>query len=97
MDVAADAEQVRSELRNAGFLEFEPGRRGFVVEGDPNGGWVSVTCVGLPGARRRRDSDLQAYRDALMAAGFTVTDSPWAEGSLRVRQQTGSERQTAGQ
>lgn len=90
MDVAEAAERVRAELRNAGFLEFEPGRRGFVVEGDPNGGWVSVTCVGLPGARRRRDSDLQTYRDALAAAGFTVTDSPWVEGSLRVMQQPGT-------
>ena len=25
-------------------MEYEPGRRGFLVEADPEGGWVSVTC-----------------------------------------------------
>jgi hypothetical protein len=86
MDIAAAAARIRLELRTAGFKEFEPGRRGFAVEADPNGGWVSVTCVGFPGARKRRDSELQAYRGVLSAAGFTVTDSPWVEGSLRVTQ-----------
>jgi len=85
MDVSFAAERVRLELRNAGFQEFEPGRRGFLVEGDPNGGWVSVRChPGLPWARRRRDRDLERYRDILVAAGFTVTDSPWIQGSLRI-------------
>jgi len=86
MDIATAAARIRLELRNAGFKEFAPGRRGFAVEGDPNGGWVTVTCVGLPGAHKRRDSDLKAYRDVLAAAGFAVTDSPWVEGSLRVTQ-----------
>jgi hypothetical protein len=85
MDVSVAAERVRLTLRNAGYQEFEPGRRGFLAEGDPNGGWVSVRChPGLPWARRRRDRDLQSYRDILHAAGFTVTDSPWMRGSLRV-------------
>jgi hypothetical protein len=85
MDVSGAADRVRLELRNSGFMEFEPGRRGFLVEGDPNGGWVSVTChPGLPWARLRRDRDLQRYRAILLAAGFTVKDSPWMPGSLRV-------------
>jgi hypothetical protein len=85
MDVSDAAERVRVELRNAGFMDFEPGRRGFLVEGDPNGGWVSVTChPGLPWARKKRDRDLQKYRAALLAAGFTVRDSPWIPGSLRI-------------
>jgi hypothetical protein len=85
MDVSDAATRVRLELRNAGFQEFEPGRRGFLAEGDPNGGWVSVRChPGLPWARRKRDRDLQQYREILAAAGFTVTDSPWMQGSLRV-------------
>jgi hypothetical protein len=85
MDVSDAAARVRLELRNAGFQEFEPGRRGFLAEGDPNGGWVSVRChPGLPWARRRRDRDMQRYRETLGAAGFTVTDSPWMKGSLRV-------------
>lgn len=85
MDVSTAADRVRLELRNAGFQEFEPGRRGFLAEGDPNGGWVSVRChPGLPWARKRRDRDLQKYRDILAAAGFTVTDSPWVSASLRV-------------
>ena len=85
MDVSEAATRVRLELRNAGFQEFEPGRRGFLAEGDPNGGWVSVRChPGLPWARRRQDRDLQRYREILAAAGFTVTDSPWMRGSLRV-------------
>ena len=85
MDVSAAADRVRLELRNAGFQEFEPGRRGFLAEGDPNGGWVSVRChPGLPWARRRRDRDLHRYRDILAGAGFTVKESPWVRGSLRV-------------
>jgi hypothetical protein len=85
MDVSDAAERVRVELRNAGFMDFEPGRRGFLVEGDPNGGWVSVTChPGLPWARKKRDRDLQKYRAALLDAGFTVRDSPWIPGSLRI-------------
>ena len=85
MDVSATAARVRLELRNAGFQEFEPGRRGFLAEGDPNGGWVSVRChPGLPWARKKRDRDLERYRDILATAGFTVKDSPWMQGSLRV-------------
>jgi hypothetical protein len=85
MDVSFAAEKVRLELRKAGFLEFEPGRRGFLAEGDPNGGWVSVRChPGLPWARKRSSRDLQSYRGVLVAAGFTVKDSPWLLGSLRV-------------
>jgi hypothetical protein len=85
MDVSSEAAVVRSLLRNAGFQEFEPGRRGFLVEGDPEGGWVSVAChAGLPWARTRRDRDLRKYRDILYAAGFKVTDSPWMRGVLRV-------------
>jgi hypothetical protein len=85
MDVSGAAARVRLELRNAGFMEFEPGRRGFLVEGDPNGGWVSVTChAGLPWARKKRDRDLQKYRATLLAAGLTVKDSPWMAGLLRV-------------
>jgi hypothetical protein len=85
MDVSAAAARVRLELRNAGFQEFEPGRRGFLAEGDPNGGWVSVRChPGLPWARKKRDRDLERYRGILAAAGFTVKNSPWMQGSLRV-------------
>jgi len=85
MDVSDAAARVRLELRNAGFQEFEPGRRGFLAEGDPNGGWVSVRChPGLPWAKRKRDRDLRRYRDILAAAGFAVMDSPWVRGSLRV-------------
>lgn len=85
MDVSAAAIRVRLLLRSAGFREFEPGRRGFLAEGDPNGGWVSVRCLpGLPWTRKRSERDLQTYRDILSAAGFTVTDSPWVAGSLRV-------------
>jgi hypothetical protein len=93
MDVSDVAARVRLELRNAGFLEFEPGRRGFLVEGDPNGGWVSVTChPGLPWARKKRERDLQRYRATLLTAGFTVKDSPWLRGSLRV---TGADEDAA--
>lgn len=92
MDVNAAAARVRLELRAAGFQESEPGRRGFLVEGDPNGGWVCVTChPGLPWARKRRDRDLRRYRSILSAAGFTVTDSPWIADSLRVTLQQEAE------
>ena len=85
MDVSGAAARVRLELRNAGFRDFEPGRRGFLVEGDPNGGWVAVSChPGLPWARKRRDRDFGRYRAILLAAGFTVSDSPWMPGTLRV-------------
>jgi hypothetical protein len=33
----------------------------------------------------RRDRDLQRYRAILLAAGFSVRDSPWLAGSLRVK------------
>jgi hypothetical protein len=57
--------------------------RGFQVEGDPQGGWVIVTCI--PGVRRRKGQlDLQKYRDILSAAGFNVADSPHVSGVLRV-------------
>jgi hypothetical protein len=88
MDVSSAADRVRSLLREAGFLEWEPGRRGFAVEGDPQGGWVVVSCVSgvgfLPGAVLRRMRDLRQYRDILRAAGYHVTDTPWIAGELRV-------------
>lgn len=85
MDVSSAAARVRSELRNAGYQEWEAGRQGFLVEADPQGGWVAVTYYpGWPGARRKRERGLQKYRDILSAAGFQVTDSPWLPGALRV-------------
>jgi hypothetical protein len=85
MDVSDAAARVRLALRNAGFQEFEPGRRGFLAEGDPNGGWVSVRChPGVPWARKKSSRDLQSYRGVLAAAGFIVIDSPWMTGGLRV-------------
>lgn len=85
VNVSLAADQVRALLRSAGFMECEPGRRGFLVEGDPEGGWVSVACQqGLPWAKARRNRDLRKYRDILLAAGFTVRDSPWLKGVLRV-------------
>jgi hypothetical protein len=85
MDTTLAADQVRLALRDAGYQEWEGGRRGFVVEGDPEGGWVAVNYFpGLPSARRRRERELQKYRDILSAAGFTVTDSPYTPGVLRV-------------
>jgi hypothetical protein len=86
MDVSAGAARVRLLLRSAGFREALPGRRGFLVEGDPNGGWVAVRChsgLGLPWVRKRSERDLQKYRDILLGAGFTVRDSPLVAGSLR--------------
>jgi hypothetical protein len=85
MDVSSAAALVRSLLRDAGFMEYEPGRRGFLVEADPEGGWVSVTCQpGLPWAGTRRARDMRKYRDVLSVAGFQVTDSPWLPGVARV-------------
>src|SRR5215472_11664051 len=85
MDVSSAAGQIRSLLRDAGFMVHEPGRRGFAVEGDPEGGWVSVTChPGLPWAKFRRNRDMARYREVITTAGFTVADSPWRAGVLRV-------------
>ncbi len=84
MDTSLAAERVRAVLRNAGYQEWAPtGRRGFQVEGDPQGGWVVVTCI--PGVRRHKGQlDLQKYREILSAAGFNVTYSPHVSGVLRV-------------
>ena len=84
MDTSLVAERVRAVLRNAGYQEWAPtGRRGFQVEGDPQGGWVVVTCI--PGVRRRKGQlDLEKYREILSAVGFNVTDSPHVSGVLRV-------------
>jgi hypothetical protein len=85
MDVSSSAAHVRSLLRDAGYVEYEPGRRGFAVEGDPEGGWVSVSCQrGLPWARTRQNRDLQDYSRILSAAGYLVKDSPWLRGALRL-------------
>lgn len=85
MDVSSAADRVRLALREAGYQEWEGGRQGFVVEADPEGGWVSVTYYpGWPYARRRRARGLQKYREILSTAGFTVRDSPFAVGVLRV-------------
>jgi hypothetical protein len=85
VDTSLVADQVRLALRDAGYLVWEPGRLGFMVEADPQGGWVAVTChVAFPGARRRRNRYVQRYREILAAAGFTVTDDPLAQGVLRV-------------
>ncbi len=88
MDPILAADQVRLALRDAGYQEWEGGRPGFVVEGDPQGGWVGVNFIpafpGFPGARRRHGRELQKFRDVLSAAGFAVTDSPLTSGVLRV-------------
>jgi hypothetical protein len=85
MDMSFAADQVRLVLRNAGYQEWEGGRQGFVVEADPQGGWVAVNYFpGLPAAHRRRGRELQKFRGILSAAGFTVTDSPYTPGVLRV-------------
>jgi hypothetical protein len=42
VDTSLVAARVREVLRNAGCREWETGRRGFQVEGDPQGGWVVV-------------------------------------------------------
>ena len=85
MDTSVAADRVRLALRDAGYQEWEGGRRGFIVEADPQGGWVAVNYYpGLPSARRRRERELQKYRVILSAAGFTVKDSPYTSGVLRV-------------
>ena len=87
MDTSGASNQVRLALRAAGYQEWEGGRPGFVVEGDPQGGWVGVNFFpafpGFPGARKRRERELQKFRGILSAAGFTVTDSPYTPGVLR--------------
>lgn len=85
VDTSWAAARVRAALRNAGCLEWETGRRGFQVEGDPQGGWVAVTCI--PGVRKGSTGpgrELQKYRGILSAAGFSVTDSPYVPGVLRI-------------
>ncbi len=85
MDISSAADRVRLALRDAGYQEWEGGRQGFIVEADPQGGWVGVNYLpGWPGARRRRERELQKYRDILSAAGFMVRDSPYTPGVLRV-------------
>jgi hypothetical protein len=85
MDTSLAANRVRLALREAGYQEWEGGRRGFIVEGDPQGGWVAVNYFpGFPTARRKRERELTKYRDLLLAAGFTVTPSPYTSGVLRV-------------
>jgi hypothetical protein len=85
MDTSLAANRVRLALREAGYQEWEGGRRGFIVEGDPQGGWVAVNYFpGLPTARRKRERELTKYRDLLLTAGFTVTPSPYTSGVLRV-------------
>ncbi len=88
METSLAADQVRLALREAGYQEWEEGRPGFVVEGDPQGGWVGVNYFpafpGFPGASRRRERGLQKYRSILSAAGFAVMDSPYTSGVLRV-------------
>ena len=85
MDTSLAADRVRLALRDAGYQEWEGGRRGFVVEGDPEGGWVAVNYFpGWPGARRRRERELRKYRGILLTAGFNVTGSPLGTGVLRV-------------
>lgn len=85
MDTSLVAALVRDALRSAGCQEWEPGRRGFQAEGDPQGGWVVVTCI--PGVRRKsagRLRELQRYRDILAAEGFQVRDSPNVADVLRI-------------
>jgi hypothetical protein len=81
MDTSLAALRVREVLRSAGFREWSEGRRGWLVEGDPQGGWVVVTCS-IRGARGNRR--LQEYQDILLAAGFEVKPSPRMSGVLRV-------------
>jgi len=81
MDTSVTARRVRETLRSAGFREWAQGRRGWLVEADPQGGWVAVadTVHGVKGTLV-----LQQYRDVLTAAGFTVKDDPLVLGVLRV-------------
>lgn len=85
MDITLAADRVRLALREAGYQEWEAGRQGFIVEAEPQGGWVAVNYFpGFPAAHRRRERELQNFRGILSAAGFTVTDSPYTPGVLRV-------------
>jgi hypothetical protein len=81
MDTSLTAQRVRDVLRAAGCREWAQGRRGWLVEGDPQGGWVVVACS-IHGERGRRQ--LAKYRDVLTAAGFSVGDSPRVSDVLRV-------------
>ena len=85
MDTSLAAARVREVLRNAGCREWETGRRGFQVEGDPQGGWVVVTCIsGVRKGSARRIRELQRYRAILLAEGFSVRDSPHVADVLRI-------------
>jgi hypothetical protein len=85
MDISLAADRIRLVLRDAGYQEWEAGRRGFVVEAEPQGGWVAVNYfAGFPAMRKKRARELQKCRGILSAAGFTVTDSPYTPGVLRV-------------
>jgi hypothetical protein len=85
MDTSKAAAEVRLVLRNAGYQEWEGGRGGFIVEGDPQGGWVGVNYfAGIPALRKRRERELRKFRELLSAAGFSVTDMPYMPGVLRV-------------
>jgi hypothetical protein len=81
MDTSLAAQRVREALRAAGCREWAEGRRGWLVEGDPQGGWVVVTCT-IHGEKGLRQ--LANYRDILIAAGFNVGHSPRVSGVLRV-------------
>lgn len=82
MDTHLAAERVRAVLRGAGLREWAQGRRGWLVEADPQGGWVAVadTVHGVKGSLH-----LQKYREVLLAAGFAVTADPLVAGVLRVK------------
>jgi hypothetical protein len=82
MDTSLAAQRVREVLRNAGCREWAEGRRGWLAEGDPQGGWVVVACT-IKGERGNRQ--LLKYRDILAAAGFSVSVSPRVSGVLRVK------------
>lgn len=82
MDTSVAAQRVREVLRSAGCREWAEGRRGWLVEGDPQGGWVVVACT-IRGTRGVRQ--LQRYQDILSAAGFDVSPSPRVPGVLRVK------------
>jgi hypothetical protein len=85
MDTILTADRVRLALRDAGYQEWEGGRQGFVVEAEPQGGWVAVNYFpGFPALRKKRERELRKFRGILSAAGFTVTDSPYTPGVLRV-------------
>lgn len=81
MDTSLAAQEVRAVLRSAGFREWAQGRRGWRVDGDPQGGWVAVGCTlhGVKGVLL-----LEEYREVLQRAGFQVKDDPRVPGVLRV-------------